>query len=452
MKNGLLFIVCLMVFIAAAPAAGQYAVQADRFVSDEPFVGFGAQMNPYLYAAPNWGDVTEENVKELERKVMALAPQHVRIFSLIHWWMPWGDGWIARSDPRMRESFIRTVRLAQDAGASVNLTLWWGAFIEPERSAREFVEILDELLHEHGLYAIQYITLQNEVNYSKITPDHYNRLYRAFDQELRLAGLRDRFKIIGGDLVAQDQEMWFENLAEHQHQILDGYAVHMYWDYWDTEKLLRRVSEVPPIVQSLPAKGHKPLYITEFGIRGHRAHPTREPGEYEDGTPIAMMPLQAMQIGWFMMEAINRGYLATVQWDMYDVWYDRLMPFGVIGEVKDGWPLKPGYHLLRLFTHTAGPGWRGLHVNGVADEALASAMSGPNGEMTVYLLNRGEASKTLSVSGLPVEQSLHVTVWNHGGDGKLSAGEMIRSDADGTITLPLPPMSIVAVTTERIKL
>jgi len=45
-----------------------------------------------------------------------------------------------------------------------------------------------------------------------------------------------------------------------------------------------------------------------------------------------------------------------------------------------------------------------------------------------------------------------VTVWNHGGDGKLSAGEMIRSDADGTITLPLPPMSIVAVTTERIKL
>src|SRR4051812_3081590 len=45
-----------------------------------PLVGFGAEFNPYLYCHPNWGDVTETNVKDLETKVIALHPQYVRIF------------------------------------------------------------------------------------------------------------------------------------------------------------------------------------------------------------------------------------------------------------------------------------------------------------------------------------------------------------------------------------
>src|SRR5215212_6722006 len=45
-----------------------------------PFVGFGAQFNGWLYCKPNWGNVTEENVKDLEAKLIDLAPQHVRIF------------------------------------------------------------------------------------------------------------------------------------------------------------------------------------------------------------------------------------------------------------------------------------------------------------------------------------------------------------------------------------
>src|SRR3954471_21604693 len=50
-----------------------------------PLVGFGAEFNPYLYCHPNWGDVTETNVKDLETKVIALHPQYVRIFMQLEW-------------------------------------------------------------------------------------------------------------------------------------------------------------------------------------------------------------------------------------------------------------------------------------------------------------------------------------------------------------------------------
>src|SRR5438034_1090169 len=50
-----------------------------------PLVGFGAEMNPYLYCTPNWGEVNETNVKDLEAKVVALHPQHVRIFMMLDW-------------------------------------------------------------------------------------------------------------------------------------------------------------------------------------------------------------------------------------------------------------------------------------------------------------------------------------------------------------------------------
>src|SRR5438874_2074477 len=83
------------------------------------FVGFGAQMNPYLYARPNWGDVSEENVKDLEQKVVELSPQFVRVFFVPGWMRGEPDGVNKQGEPRMRESLLRTLRLAQRAGAAI---------------------------------------------------------------------------------------------------------------------------------------------------------------------------------------------------------------------------------------------------------------------------------------------------------------------------------------------
>src|SRR4051812_21793179 len=72
-----------------------FTVHLDQTVASD-FVGFGGQINPYLYCRPNWaghsttqpaqGVVDERAVAELERKVIELAPQHVRIFVQPQWW------------------------------------------------------------------------------------------------------------------------------------------------------------------------------------------------------------------------------------------------------------------------------------------------------------------------------------------------------------------------------
>ncbi len=105
----ILAIVLLLSGIAHA-ADGVEFLLTDPF--PQAFVGFGAQMNPYLYCAPNWpGEVNEQNVKQLEDEVIALHPQHVRIFMLAHWWEKNLDEEVARRDPRMLESFYRTLAL-----------------------------------------------------------------------------------------------------------------------------------------------------------------------------------------------------------------------------------------------------------------------------------------------------------------------------------------------------
>jgi hypothetical protein len=446
-----LLVCCLLALPAAHAEEARFTVHPDEFIGP-PLVGFGAQFNPYLYAAPNLGgDVTDANVKDLERKLLDLRPQHVRIFFALEWWDGKRDT-IAKDDPRMKESFLRTARLAQQCGASINLTYWHGPWPDPQRQASRFADIVKELRERHGLTSIRFITLQNEPNLHKFDIEKLTAIYRAFDTRARKIGLRDDVQLIGGDLVQNAQEQWFADLARHQ-PFLDGYAVHMYWDYWDTAKLLRRVGEVPEIVASLPPRARKPIYVTEFGVRGKRDQPATEPGLYEpDGRFITDVPLQGMQIAWFMMEAINRGYVATVQWDAYTAWYDRYMQFGVIGGAKDGWPLRPAYHVLRLFTHTTEPGWRAVRVDGERDGLLVTATRGRGRDLTVYALNRGEQPATVSIAGLPANAAMHVTAWNTRGDGRLSPSEPIKTAGDGSVPLVVPPGGLITLSNPVLKL
>lgn len=432
--------------IAAEPDA-QFTIQPDPI--GQQLVGFGVQLNPYLYCTPNWGAVNESNVADLESKVIDLAPQHVRIFVLLQWFIGEKDP-ISKGDPRTRESFLRTVRLAQRAGATINLTLWYGPFPEPEKSARQFAAVLQNLIREQKLTAIKFITIQNEVNgdEGKFPMDRYDRFYRALDSALRELHLRNQLKIIGGDLVYMHQEDWFNNMAQHLSDVLDGYSVHIYWNYWDTARMLQRICEVPPIVATLPAVDRKPLYITEFGVRGHRK-PDEPPGNDDAGHVITDTTMGAAQVGWFMMEAMNRGYVATVQWDAYDGVYDKTMHFGVIGPVTTGWPLRPGYHLLRLITHTIRPGAEPMQITGAYDGLCVSAMRGERGQWTILTMNYGEQPRRLTINGLPPEvNTLHHWTWNADGSGTTAQRGEDHADSC-SLHATLPPLSLIDWTTRN---
>jgi hypothetical protein len=436
--------VLLVVMLVRAMTTTDAAFGADFRVTGRvvtpAFEGFGVNVSPFVYCAPNWpGEVNETNVVDLERKVLELRPQIVRIFILPTWWEKEAERDKARSVERLCQLMGR-------AGATVNLTLWGGKY-DPTDMGRRMAAVFAHLIRDERLACVRYATLQNEPNSFDMDKAKYVTLYRVFDAELRRLGVREHLKIVGGDLVSTDQDAWFERMAADLFGVLDGYAVHEYSDYWDPARMLQRVSEVPPIVASLPAAGRKPIYLMEFGVRGHRKEKNQEPGLYEDGRQMCDVSVEGNQLACYIVEAVNRGYVATCQWDLVDVLYDRSrMQYGAIGAPKDGFPLKPAYSLLRMFTHSAGVGWSVVKVEGEADLRSVAAMRSKEGRWVIFAVNRAAEVKTLSVGGLPRGVRFGGTVWN--GDGKGAVGETagVTVDDQGTMVLSMPPMSVVALT------
>src|SRR5205823_1066956 len=107
----------------------------------------------------------------------------------------------------------------------------------------------------------------------------------------------------------QTQDQWLAFLASNMSDLLDAWSVHIYWDYWDTAKMVRRLTEVRQIWDALPPTQRKPLYVTEYSPRGIRnpGGPV-DPGAWQDGTPLAQTNINAFQNAWFDLLASKLGY------------------------------------------------------------------------------------------------------------------------------------------------
>jgi hypothetical protein len=429
---------------------------ADFVATDKPIgaplAGFGACMNPYLYAYPNTPDeINPTQLGDLEKKVKALHPQFVRIFFLQSWWERDTDDSIAKKHPGMRESVIRTIRLAQDAGASVLLQLWYDPtrYENPDDVARRLARTIREMRTEHGLTCVRFATIQNEPdeNMDDITRQRYLEVYRAFDRALRDEHIRDEVKIIGGDLVGEKWGHWLRLLASELSPVLDGYSIHAYWDYWRISTFRNHLREVADVAAKLPAKQRRPLYVTEFGARGFREHPSIEPGKSDTGKPVADVPVYSFEIGIFMLDAINLGFVGTAQWDMYDIWYDRKMGYGVIGPVEKDFFIKPGYWLLGMFTHATEPGSHALKIDGEVEDVWVAAVRSKS-DLSVFVLNRVNGEKRVTVGGLPKGKTLQSWMWNRDGQGRLERTAPVTVDDHGIAAVSVPHMAIQLLTTK----
>ena len=432
-------------------------VSADFIVTDKaigpPIAGFGACMNPYLYAYPNMPmEISATAVKDLETKVKALRPQFVRVFFLQSWWDRDTDPSIAKNHPGMRDSFLRTLHLAQDAGATVLLQFWYdpGHYEDIDGVTRRFAQTIAELRRKHGLTSIRYATIQNEPDENKddVTVQRYPQVYRAFDRALREAGIRDQVQIVGGDLVGEKWADWLRMLGTDLSPVLDGYSIHSYWDYWRIGTFRQHIREVAAVLNEMPAKQRRPVYVTEFGASGFRERPGIEPGKSDTGKPLCDVPVYSFESGIFVLEAINAGFVGTAQWDMYEVWYDRKMGYGVIGSVEKGFPLKPGYWLLSMFTHHTEPGWRAMRIDGAVEDVWVAALKGSRGEMSVFVLNRVKGDKQVSVGGLKPRGRLKAWMWNGDGNGMLKQIEDVSVDQNGVARVTVPNMAMELLTSK----
>ena len=335
--------------------------------------GYGAQLNQHVYAPVT--NAPPASFDDLEEKVKALEPQLVRIF--------YNDLWEERrlEAPLNLASFVETVRLAQEAGATINITYHTAtvARLQPAVSMARFAGVIEDLVEQQGLANVRWVTIQNEPNTAgaALTLAQYEALYRALDAELTARGLRDHVKLMGGDLIegagARHHTIWFEYMAEHMSDVLDAYSVHIYWNYWDIPRMEFRLRDVQRIVTAMAGNARKPIYITEMGVRGivdMPGNPAPQPGFWADGTPFARTNISAFQMLWFDLVAAQLGYSGSVKWDAYWGKYDLnyVASHFLIGPAEEGWPLFPSYHALRLLLQTTQRGWQVARVEPWTDD------------------------------------------------------------------------------------
>jgi hypothetical protein len=417
------------------------------------FAGYGGQFNHHVYAAiSRTVGVTDENVKDMEQKMRDLHPQFSRIFF----------NNTAFTDPDRMQSFVRTAQLAQSTGTTINVTWQGGTLSVANGTIPKLADVLIDLVRNRGITNLRWLTLQNEPNRTRITMAQYQAQYRALDPYIQ--SIRGQVKYMGGDLVrapdigAPNQQAWFQYMANNMADILDAYSIHVFWDYFDTQKLVDRLTEVRAIVDALPQGGRKSLYVSEYGVRGLRTFngvPAGDPGVWEDGTPMSRTNINAFQHAWFDVLAARLGYLGTSKWDSYFGKYDNgTQAYFMVGSPVEGWPLYPIYNSVRLLTSTVNRDWRTVDVGSVPNTSrLLAAYVGKAGEHTVVGLDTAGAQlNTVSpivvlytIGGLAPSRNFVLTIWNEAGDGLVGPPKPATTDAAGVVTVSVPQHAVFAL-------
>jgi hypothetical protein len=430
---------------AAAPAAPDLVVNRSQVVTQQ-FAGYGGQLNGRVYAAISRSvGVSEANVQELQRKLALLEPQIVRVFVTA----------ADLNDPDRRASLARSLLLAQWSGATINLTWQGGTLDVASGTVPKLADFLNEQVPKIG--GLRWLTIQNEPNSTKLTYAAYEKQYRELDPYL--INVRRQLRYMGGDLIQQNQAYWMHYMASHMNDILDAWSIHVYWDYWDTPKIVSRLTDVRRIYDSMMPSMRKPLYVTEFSVRGARTYngvTVGEPGFWQDGTPLAQTTVMAFQQAWFDVLAARLGYMGTLKWDLHFAKYDNgTQAHWVIGPPGEGWPALPGYSAVRLFTATVKPGWSVVAVDGNAGTKLATAYAGPNGALTVIGLDTAGAQvngftavrTSWAIGGLPPQATFQLGVWNELGNGAILPMPPVQTDDAGVATFTAPVDAVFALTT-----
>src|SRR6185437_15540006 len=142
-----------------------------------------------------------------------------------------------------------------------------------------------------------------------------------------------------------------------------------------------RLTEVRAIWDAEPEAGRKPLYVTEYGVRGIRTFngvAQIDPGVWTDGTPITQTNINAFQHAWFDILSAREGYLGTTKWDSYFGKYDNgTQAYFMLGAPQNNlWPVYPVYNDVKLWTMSVKPGWKVVGLDGASGSKLLAGYAG----------------------------------------------------------------------------
>jgi hypothetical protein len=456
---------------------------AERGALLHPLSGYGAQFFTQLFGEEDRpGTLTEPQLTEVRTRITKLRPGHSRIPVRA---VAAAGGPAGQVE---RDALMRTIALAQQAGANVNLTWWHGPYFRnPNQPSEEgflgdvlmerFAAVVEEA-RSRGFDCVTHLTVQNEVNSHDIgrqkraaaSMEVYERLYRSLDKALKsrpdpkdaARTLRQAVSFVGGDLVAggpadikgSEQVDWLRFMQQRMTDVLDGYSIHVYWTLGDYGKLEGRLSRLLDLVEEL--KIEKPLYVTEYGVRGSDG--TTKDRLFDPGTlrgeNIEDSVEAAFQHAWFNALAPQFGIVGLVKWACYRVDGDKRRPerdWGLLcGAAKQFSPTAT-YRVNLLFSRLVRPGWTAAGL-GRADDTLVSVFAGPAGEQSAAALNRGDEMQTVQIEGLAKGGSFFAAVWNRAGDGAINNLPRVNADAEGVAKVNVPPSGMVALSTRSLGL
>ncbi len=492
--------------LQGATAVTEFALNSRQvLVSD--FKGYGAQMNQNLYGYINWDskgwiNTAPRDPGTAEADVKDMHPGLCRIF-LSSWAYSGGKHY----NPSMIASFYNVVKLAQQAGAPVEIT--WVSLTRPgslngdaekpyiDADMHKFADTIYYLLTnpDYDITAIKYLDIQNEpstvgwlavkdADDSHYTFPLYKYAYQQLETDLAKEPInnRDRFQYMGGGLVSGHHEQdWYNYMSTQMDDLLDGWSEHIYWNYYDPGKISERLDSILGMVQNVknaldPAK---PLFVTEYGVRGYKSDssgaikdvdpyknnlltPTIA-GYYKDpSTGLATAPINETNVAaWeqarFNLEAVNDGEVGLSKWDFYHAQYDfTYQDHSLIGynfdtpQGEDPWTLRPAYYMEWLMDHTTAQGWQVLGFHGSSGKKMISYFHGPQGALTVFGLNYdygATAPASIIVGDLPPNTLFNVWLYNANGQSKVSSGGTVNSGPYGFVDVDAPNRGMVAVST-----
>jgi hypothetical protein len=434
--------------------------------------GYGTQFNHHVFAKLT--PAPPGTIGGLEPKVDALEPQLVRIF--------FNDRDESALFPDRLASFIDVVRMANETGATINITYQTAvrARLNPDPFMKQFADVLYDLVRNRGYTNIRFATIQNEPNNApNLTLDQYRLLNEALDRELKARSLREQIGIMAGDLVENgrvgNHRVWLDYIVDNMSSIVDAYSEHIYWNYWDLPRMEFRIKDVHHLfTEELPPEARKPVYLIEYGVRGIQnfpGKPTLDPGYWADGTPISRTNVVAFQQLWFNIESAQLGFSGTAKWDAYWGKFDAgTQAYYTIGPAEEGWPLFPTYHALRMLFQTTARGWQIVGVDPWGDddwklddqnrpfdqpEKEIAAYAGPNGELTLLgldshgrdLNSTSAETPAYSIGGLPPATTFNLAIWNAAGNGENVISTPVTTNAVGVARFTVPLHGAFALTT-----
>jgi len=438
-----------------------FAVKPTRAIGG-PMVGFGAQFNANLFHPK--GRFNQGKLGALAAGVRELRPQHVRIFFDSR----------ALGDKALMESFSKTVALAQSTGATINVTWWHGPYQGAEgtaeygkRDMEQFADVLEKEL-EMGHTAIKFVTVQNEPNRTRLNKHKKDlvTVYKNLHASLGKRGIRSRLKLVweitrGYKGTGSWYKDWLKVVGPGLQNVLDGYAWHIYHFsfMWDKVRL-DRLREVRDAVRALPAAQRKPIYVTEFGTRGHpdsNRSILKWPGFVQKNctrgrkgcTLVTDSNVAGANNAWFQIAASRMGFRAFVYWDAYWTMYDKKdQQWSLISAPAQGLKRRPTYYVTKLFSHVVPVGWSAVEVSDPGRYHLDATAFRGDGQLTVIGANKSECGTTFRYSGLPSGKKFYEVVWNDDGGGRLCS-RGLRTATGGKLNVVMKQRSAVALTTRN---